>query len=415
MPNLNIYENTNFSEVNIKKIICYVCLFFFFLYPYSISLDQTSVSANYSFALFPVLLILISNKINLPDRKVFIFFLIFLFILISSIFSQTEYINFLDRKLISFILFSTIFLFSFIKIDKSMLISFKISVILISLFQILLSIYVYFEQGSTQLGFAAKGIVGNQRFAFIYLLALWLMFGMFFQSWFSRIIKLLVIIIILSGILLTFSRSAIISLLFVLIVYLFSFFSNKENYKFLLKDILKYFFYLCIILLVLSEFFPKTFEFYDYRLFSYFFEYDDNKTRLLTKLNEDYSSEGYRIYIVKKIFNFLKYNLFTGSGFLGVWVMSDDLVGSSHNQYTDILFRSGIIGFVIYLVILINIFKFLLNFDKNLAWGFLSILVYGLFHETFKLSHGAFVLSFFAGLTYQKNYLRLKKNNFRKN
>jgi len=174
MPNLNIYENTNFSEVNIKKIICYVCLFYFFLYPYSISLNQTSVSANYSFVLFPLLLILISNKINLPDFKVFIFFLIFLFILILSIFTQTEYINFLDRKLISFILFSTFFLFSFI---------------LISLFQILLGIYEYFEKGSIQLGFAAKGIVGNQRFAFIYLLALWLMLGMFFQSWFSRIIN----------------------------------------------------------------------------------------------------------------------------------------------------------------------------------------------------------------------------------
>ena len=92
------------------------------------------------------------------------------------------------------------------------------------------------------------------------------------------------------------------------------------------------------------------------------------------------------------------YNPVTGGGYLGVWVLFDELSGSAHNQYLDILFRTGIIGFIIYIYLLYLIIITLKKFDKSLYWGVLGVVIYGFFHETFKLSQGAFVFSFLLGV-----------------
>ena len=83
---------------------------------------------------------------------------------------------------------------------------------------------------------------------------------------------------------------------------------------------------------------------------------------------------------------------------------------SAHSQYSDVLFRTGLFGFTIYLYLLFRIFKYLSFSNRDLFFGYLSILIYGVFHETFKLSHGAFVLSFLLAMTYDKrlNYLYAK-------
>jgi hypothetical protein len=40
--------------------------------------------------------------------------------------------------------------------------------------------------------------------------------------------------------------------------------------------------------------------------------------------------------------------------------------------------------------------------NKDLFYGFLGVLLIGMVHETFKLSQGAFILSFFLAMTYDK-------------
>ena len=51
------------------------------------------------------------------------------------------------------------------------------------------------------------------------------------------------------------------------------------------------------------------------------------------------SSEGIRFYLAKEIGKFVLFNPFTGSGFLGSWILFNDLAGSAHNQYLDVLLR----------------------------------------------------------------------------
>jgi len=87
-----------------------------------------------------------------------------------------------------------------------------------------------------------------------------------------------------------------------------------------------------------------------------------------------------------------------GSGFLGIWIILDDGIGSAHGQYNDVLFRTGFIGLALYLYVLQRLGSYLYKADIGLFIGFIGVLAFGLFHETFKVSHGAFILAFLIGM-----------------
>ena len=114
------------------------------------------------------------------------------------------------------------------------------------------------------------------------------------------------------------------------------------------------------------------------------------------------SSEGFRVYLLGKILDYVSLTPLIGSGFLGCWIIFNDMVCSAHNQYADVFFRVGFIGFFFYILILFKVFKYLKEQHLDLFYGFLSILIYGFFHETFKLSHGAFILAFMIGMMYSR-------------
>ncbi len=59
----------------------------------------------------------------------------------------------------------------------------------------------------------------------------------------------------------------------------------------------------------------------------------------------------------------------------------------THSQYFDVLFRVGIIGFIIYFITIYRIIKFYKKNDLSIFIGLLSFLIIGIFHETFKLSY----------------------------
>jgi O-antigen ligase len=75
--------------------------------------------------------------------------------------------------------------------------------------------------------------------------------------------------------------------------------------------------------------------------------------------------------------------------------MFEDLSGASHNQLLDVIFRTGILGFLGFIYLLFKIIKFNLDMQNwAVVVSLAGILTIGIFHETFKLSQGAFVFAF---------------------
>lgn len=286
------------------------------------------------------------------------------------------------------------FIFIFMKIDKDMIQAFKTSVVLISTFYSLFSIINYILLGGDALGFSAKGDVGSQRYGFVYITAIWILLLNDFNL--KKYNKYLLLAIISYGLLLTFSRSGIIAIISTFVIFSINKLYIRKK-EFALKDLHKYLSALLITLLIivaLYQFAEGPIRFFEQRLFALNLDND----AMIYDFSNPESSEGYRVYLFKLITNFVLNNPLTGSGFLGVWILFDDKSGSAHNQYLDILFRTGFIGFLLYLYVLYKILKYLYWAHKDLFWGFLGILIYGIFHETFKMSQGAFIFAFLLGI-----------------
>ena len=194
-----------------KTVLLYTILFILFLYPFSISLsNEDGASANYLFLTFPLFVGAYNRKFNKPKSFWLISITIFTLIFLVATLYQFNYIQFIIRRLISFILFMSIFSFIFIKVDKNMIIAFKYSIIVVSFLFSIITLYKFIALGASDLGFDAKGEVGSQRYGFVYVLTLWVLF---FEENIIKIIKIFLISVIVIGLLLTFSRSGIVAMI----------------------------------------------------------------------------------------------------------------------------------------------------------------------------------------------------------
>ena len=126
--------NSKLLKKNILSIPFYIIIFIIFLIPYSIS----RLSANYTFILLPLIIFL--SKIKRPSENFIILFYFFFIILLIGTIYQFELFKYLDRRLISFFIFMTMFSYIVIDIDKDKINSFKIAVILIVLYFVILKI-----------------------------------------------------------------------------------------------------------------------------------------------------------------------------------------------------------------------------------------------------------------------------------
>ena len=127
------------------------------------------------------------------------------------------------------------------------------------------------------------------------------------------------------------------------------------------------------------------------------------KKSSLIYLFSDYSdSLGIRIVFFSDMLDFIYSNPLLGSNYLGPWILENSMVASSHNQFLDALFRTGIIGFAIYVYLLAKMGYFYSSYQKyiGLFWSFVGILLYGLFHETFKESAGAFIFAMLLSISF---------------
>ena len=105
---------------------------------------------------------------------------------------------------------------------------------------------------------------------------------------------------------------------------------------------------------------------------------------------------GIRITIIKRSLEYLFSRPLLGSLYRSpsnIFETSDININSYHLQYLDILMRPGIfVGTAVLILIIYLLFiSYKSNKDLNLFFPFLSIFIYGFFHETFRESQGAFI------------------------
>ncbi len=388
---------SNFKKVSISL------LFIFFLTPYSFNIGGQGLSGNYSFLLFPLSIWFISNKIYLPHQNFRLIIYFYMMIFFIALVYQYPYYQFALRRIAGFIVFMSIFSYMSIKINEELVSCFKLSIFLITILYSLEVINMYFLYGGNDMGSTAKGSVGSQRFGFIYIMAIWITIYYIPTKKIFIILKYVAILTLLSGLLLTFSRSGIVAILGSILVFIIlnvmrnTRLKNLIGKRFLVNSVLLVF-VVTILYSVLSNIFPSVFDFYMDRLFSL----ETASGSAVFDFENPEASEGFRIYMWKLIGEFALLNPFTGSGYLGVWILMDDLSGSAHNQYMDVLFRTGIFGLSAYLWILYRLLVFLKINQPALFFGFIGVLFYGLVHETFKLSQGGFILTFMLGMLVQK-------------
>lgn len=380
-------------KINYQLVFFVICLL-----PFSVSLSNNDgASANYLFVLLPIYKAIRRMSVIKPGNIILGSVFIYLLIFSITTLHQIENIELFYRRTASFLIFMTIFSLPFTRITEEDLQDFKLALIISSIVLSLISLYKFIALGGNTLGSLAKGAVGSQRYGFVYLIAFW----MIIFDWKKGFSKNIAVIILLIGLILTFSRSSIVSLFVSATLYFFlSFIRNMIRPTF--RSIINFVKYTLASIIVIGIFFllfPSIFEFFDNRLISLI---TDNNINL-----DKNSSEGYRIFMLKKVISFLSENLLFGSGFLGVWIMFLDQSGSAHNQYLDVLFRTGIIGFICYSAIIIKLLNKLRFEDRGLYWGVIGTLIYGMVHETFKLSYGAFILSFL--IAYFLNINRIVK------
>ncbi len=434
----------NFVNANIlilRKAL-FLILFTLFINPYSLTIVDQGVSANYLFVLFPFFVFLIKGQIYKPERNVFVLMLLlFIVFIVASLYQDGH----LFWRAASFLVFMSMFALLFVKVDPDMVESFKGAIVLYSVYVIIMTMIDFFDQGGNELGTYAKGLVGTQRIGFVYIMAFWIVLLHKTRGILFIIIKHVAVFIIFSGIFLTFSRTSIFALSVSVGVY-FSMatifhIKNYKSFWYVLRRLFLSIIYIVMLVTFLSSFFQVTIDQYKKNIFVYMSKtIPVNKGQpLLKNVSNDANvqervflknvsndanvqervflkdarskgtSIGYRVYMSDKVLDYVVKNPFTGSGFLGVWTMFENREGSAHSQYLDVFFRIGFFGFIFYMFILYKMSIFLYKKDTALCIGFIGILAYGLFHETFKLSQGGFIFAFLLAFYYQNRHI-LKKN-----
>ena len=127
-------SNSLLNESNILKIL-YIVLFYVFVSPYSLYIDNQGVSANYLFVFFPLIALLIKREIAWPPKSVFFFMAMLSLIFLVGSIVQVEHYDLILRRSASFFVFMSIFAFMFVRMDSDMIRAFKFAIILFSLYE----------------------------------------------------------------------------------------------------------------------------------------------------------------------------------------------------------------------------------------------------------------------------------------
>jgi O-antigen ligase len=311
------------------------------------------------------------------------------------------------RRTGSFLLFMSMFAFLFVDIDGEAVDAFKAAAILISLGTALKAILFFFVLGGNRLDFAAKDAVGSMHFGYMYIIAFWLLYLSKPQGSLSNLIKMGCIFIILIGTALTFARASIVALAASFLLFLLISLP-RVSLRRLARIFISFGIGIGAGIYILMVYFPVILDFFNVRLIQLLL----NSTELQNRLAHSGSSEGERLVMWSNIIEYVSNNPITGAGYFGPWIIqARAYLASAHNQYLDILFRTGFLGFFVYLGLLCSISNYLWRAERALFWGLVGTMFFGFFAETFKEGQGAFIFSFFLGMLSQSD--RLERESFR--
>lgn len=388
---------------NNVAFILQVLFFAMCLTPMSFDYANTAISINYLFCLAPFCFFLARRTVVIPAKPVLVAILAFAYIYLYGFTNQDLTLYFEIRRFLSFVAFCSMFALCFMYLDFSVVLSFMVALVLVTtglaiskFYNIYLHAYpngfssdVFFN-GDLSL---MKNIVGSSRTGFLYLTAIFVV--LFCKLPILRLPFLgpCLLFLNLAGAFLTFARSTAFTGFVISLCCLSLVFLNKvEVNKFLLKreNIIAFLFLVGSFFLLM----PGALWFYIAPLFELFSIGDVN-----TVLDfEKGGSADYRVSLWSEIISGGSY---LGSNFQGVWALQEDNVGSAHSEYLDVFYRVGYIGsgivFAIFCFVLKEAYK---NYPVVFVM-FLTCLIYGFFHESFKESHGKLCLAFSVALCLQ--------------
>ena len=374
------------------KSAALVGLFCWCLYPLGVG----ELSVNYTFALIPLAMILGTGRLAKPPFAIALAMLVFSLIFVGATIFYVDMYGEVLHRLGSFVVFMSLFAYAVVRVRPSMIAAFKTAVVVMSVAFSLYAIVVFLNAAAAgPVNFEAKDLVGSQRYGFVYVIAFWLILLAPRPSGKWRLFDYLLLAIVVSGLLLTFSRSSIVSLAGSLLI-----FAVARGARGLYRPNVRHWMRFAVagaavvgIAVLAARTFPLTVEYYAERLLTPLLD-----GRLVDAMAVSTSSEGSRVVRVTEGLDYVLRNPLTGTGFLGVWSFSPSGAGSAHNQLLDVFIRVGLVGFVVYLYLLLQVVRYLAKHDASLFWGMVGVLIYGMFHETFKESQGAFILSFLVGM-----------------
>ena len=385
---LKMSEESKNHEQNVPRILLLSGLYAFFMYPISYFGWGDGISVNYSFLILPIISIAFFNyNFKIIKKIVVIQCAVYTLIyVLSCLLQKSEETGIGFRQFLSFAAFMSLFSMFFVNKKMIAIDAFKIGLIIISVLLSFISIYKYINMCEVnRICLDLKAEVGSQRYGFLYIMAIWVLAYLNSKSVFENIIRYGLVTTIVFGLALTYSRTSFIALVAITVFFLFYRISNWNSYKIKLTSAEPLVLYVFVIFMIL------TFTLHGVGDVNFGSGIPKNAIEEISNKN---ASAGYRLNLWSDVITYVSQNPLLGSGFKGVWVLNEDKSGSAHNQYFDVLFRVGIFGFLIYISILYTVIIKLKRLDYGLFVGFVGVLVFGVFHETFKLSQGAFILSF---------------------
>jgi len=372
-----------------------------------------AVSINYLFVLYPVWRLTTGSKFRWPPQ--FLLWILGYYCLayvagVAVGLFEEDGIHL--RSTSSFLIFVSVFAMILIDIHPRDLCIFKRAVILMAICFSVVAFIHFFLAGGNAVGEAQKDIVGSQRYGFVYLMAFCILFSKSSSFRMPLRFKATTLAIILAGMLLTFSRSTIIAFMVGTGLYIAATtIKQRHHLRNAMRELAGRIGFVLGTLSVLVFLLPYPFKFYSNKILSrylpviaYSVATEPSQAEPLQppEIVEDVfnprSSEGTRLVLWSLTFDYVTEHPILGSRYLGIWALENVPSGSAHNQLMDVLLRTGWLGLALYLVLLVQVLFCLYRKDRGLFWGLVTILIFGMFHETFKESQGAFILAFLVGI-----------------
>lgn len=383
------------KSLNFKYLISFIL----FLAPITISISGDGTSVNYLFLTLLFSGYYKNNKIAL----VYILFLTLSLTIGIIIYSKLDYYFILRQFVSYFVMVSGVFLL-FVNIKKYYN-ELKLAILITSLFYSLTALYLIVSNGflTSDIYFIRAGLQEYitdwpQRYVIVLMFALFISFEGWSKSFFWPIITIVLLICIFF----TFTRASWIGIIFGFIALLF----NKKNRAINPTKSSRLTLLVSIIIILITIIFISKNEFARIG-FQTFYDNIELITNTNPKDFDTESSEGERFVLWETVLNVVKSNFISGTGFAGIHLFTKEN-GSTHNQYVDVLLRTGIVGLLFYLYFWLKSFLFYKKFDPYIFSGLVSVFIMGFFHETTKLSYGGFIFFMLCNITFSK--LNFKKS-----